>query len=244
MVVYNPRYLIFGHVVLLALFISVLPGESLIGLERISATYIISLLVTYGITLSWKKSATVALAFVLLVGLLDQRGMYSDWGSLLKRDHHEFFDNDVKKKMKDMVSEDIVPAGDGEDPGKIPPASTLEKDDTGLMVEDLDTMLATDEANEARGDQSQQKLFEEAGGGLNGLAKLLKEARDESVDGKQKSSDDHTPAEAQRKTHQMIDTMKMLKETMTEMMPVMKQSTHIMDLYQKLGGKDMMKAFH
>jgi len=254
--VYDPRYLVFGHVVLFVLFLSILPNETLVGLERIAATYLMVLLLSYGITLNWNQSATVALVFVLLLGLLDQNGVYSDWRNIFN--NHESFENkderaDMKKaqtrkeqvtdKLKGMVSEDIMPAGEGEDPGKIPPASTLEKDDTGLMLEDLDAMLAADDANEARGDSAQQKLYQEAGGGLEGLSKLLKEARDESIDGKAKSADDHTPAEAQRKTHQMINTMKMLKETMSEMLPVMKQSTQVMDLYQKLGGKDMMKAF-
>jgi hypothetical protein len=208
------------------------------------------LLLAYGITLNWNKSATIALIFVLIVGIIDEKGIYSDWKDIFKKKpkYSEFFDNDEEKvkkknedKLKSMVSEDITPAGD--DPGELPPTNTTDKDDTGLMIEDLDTVLASDDSNENRGDMAQQKIFKEAGGGLEGLSKLLKDARDESVDGKEKSTDDHTPAEAQRKTHQMINTMKMLKETMSEMLPVMKQSTHVMDLYQKLGGKDMMKAF-
>lgn len=219
------RYLVFSHVFILLLFISFLPTESLIGLDRIAITFVMTLLISYGITLNWNQSATIALVFVLLVGLLDNRGLYSDWNQLLK----ENFDEDIK------------PAGD--EYGDIPDASTEEKDETNLMVEDLDNILRADEENEKRGDFAQKKLFNEAGGGLDGLSKLLSSARNESIDSREKGADDHTPAEAQRKTHQLIDTMKQLKETMTEMMPVMKQSTQVMDLYKKLGGKDMMKAF-
>ena len=155
--VYDPRYLIFGHVVLFVLFLSILPNETLVGLERIAATYIMVLLLSYGITLNWNQSATIALVFVLLVGLLDQNGLYSDWDRILGRSRtREAFDNDKKKKertdlkdasdhkkrvvekLKGMVSEDIMPAGEGEDPGVIPPASTLERDDTNIMVEDLE----------------------------------------------------------------------------------------------------------
>jgi hypothetical protein len=231
--IYNNRFLIIAHVVIFTLFIIMLPKKTITGLERIIATYLMVLLISYGITLNWNKSAIISLVFLFLAGLLDGEGVFNDWKVLFGKPK-EPFDN----KDDDL---DIKPAGDSI--GKIPEASTLEKDDTGLSADDLDTILATDRENEERGDVAQKKLFDEAGGGLEGLSKLLKQAREESPDGKEKTAEDHTPAQAQRKTHQLIDTMKQLKVTMEEMTPIMKQGSQIMNLYNKLGGKDIMKAF-
>lgn len=242
------RHIIFSHIVLILFLLTLVDEGSIQNIEKFLLTYVVALLITFGLTLNWTQSVIISFFVVVFVRFLDDNpGFFG-----INENFEEFQQsNGVKgkvdpktvSKLKSMVNEDVVPAGDGEDQGIMEASHTKDKDDTGLMEDDLDNILATDEDNEKRGDEAQKDLFEKAGGGLEGLSKLLQSAREESPDSEEKTADDHTPAEAQRKTHQMINTMKMLKETMTEMIPVMKQSSQVMNLYNKLGGKDMMKSF-
>jgi hypothetical protein len=236
---YDERYLIFGHVVLFVLFLSILPNETLVGLERIAAAYIVALLVSYGITLNWNKSATVALIFVLIIGLFDRRGPYYDWKDMFnKESRHERFDN-----LKEAEKAGLKPAGNGTGPTDIKPGDTREMDNTGIKEDDLDTILAADNKAESEGDHKQKEAFNEAGGGLEGLSALLGQARESSPYKDGKGTDDFTPAQAQRQTHRLIDTVEQLKVTMKEMMPLMKSGNNLIQLYQKMGGKEITKAF-
>lgn len=229
---YDERYLIFGHVILFVLFLSILPIDTLHGLERIAAAYIVALLLGYGITQNWNKSATIALIFVLIIGLLDSRGAFSDFRDLFGKRRTEMFEN----------KQNIEPAGKGTGPTDIKPGNTREMDNTGIKEDDLDTILAADKNAENDGDKKQKEAFDEAGGGLEGLSALLGQAREESSYAS-KNLDDYTPAQAQRQTHRLIDTVEQLKTTMTEMMPLMKSGNNLIQLYQKMGGKDLTKAF-
>ena len=76
---YNLKYVIFGHIFLFILFLGELKEDNTSGLERIIVTFILSLIIAYGITLNFKKSSIAALSFTLLVGLLDSKGPFNDY---------------------------------------------------------------------------------------------------------------------------------------------------------------------
>lgn len=224
------RYMVFAHVILFVLFLSILPEKSVVGVERLVASYIIALLLIYGITGSWLRSSWMAFLFVLIMGFLDERGLFSDIRSLFENKSEPF--DDLK---------DIKPAGKGTGPTDIKPGNTSDMDNTGITEDDLDKILSADYKVEEEGDRKQKEAFDEAGGGLEGLSALLKQAREESQDNK--APDDYTPAQAQRETHRLINTVEQLKTTMTEMLPLMKSGNNLINLYQKMGGKELTKAF-
>lgn len=226
----NYRIMVVAHVVLFILFLSILPENSIVGVERLVASYIITLLLIFAITGSWMKSSWIAFLFVIILGFLDERGLFSDITSLFHKQNESF--DDLK---------DLKPAGRGTGPTDIKPGNTKDMDNTGITEDDLDKILAADYKVEEDGDRKQKEAFNEAGGGLEGLTALLKQAREESQDSK--SPDDYTPAQAQRETHRLIDTVEQLKTTMTEMLPLMKSGNNLIQLYQKMGGKDLTKAF-
>jgi hypothetical protein len=242
---YNLKHVIFGHVALFILFLGALPEDSTTGLERIIVTFILSLLVAYGITLNFKKSAITALGFTLLVGLLYSKGPFSDYRKEFSRYKRypsniyyiNDFGNTVKKQFANKYYEnfDIKPAGDlAEDKGNsYAPSKTENNDNTDYNDEDLDKILIDDEK---QGNDENEHL-KQAGGGLEQLKDLIDMAKKESPYSNNKT--DYTPAQAQRATFHLIDTVKQLKETMTEMMPLMKAGKNLIGLHQKMGGDEL-----
>jgi hypothetical protein len=137
---------------------------------------------------------------------------------------------------------DYKPAGAGEDPGIIPPIKTTDKNNLEFSETDIEVILNKDLNTEQVAEEKKKKLYEEAGGGLEGLSYLLKKAKEESpYENQNKNTDDYTPAQAQRETHRLIDTVKQLKETMAEMMPLMHTGNRVMELYSKMGGSGLIK---
>lgn len=137
---------------------------------------------------------------------------------------------------------DYKPAGAGEDPGVIPPIQTTDKNNLEISETDIEVLLNKDLNTEQIAEEKKKKLYEEAGGGLEGLSHLLKKAKEESpYENDNKNTDDYTPAQAQRETHRLIDTVKQLKETMAEMMPLMHTGNRVMELYSKMGGTGLIK---
>jgi hypothetical protein len=245
---YNLKHVVFGHVALFILFLGALPEDSTTGLERIIVTFILSLIVAYGITLNFKKSAITAFSFTFLVGLLDHKGPFSDYRkefSIYQKDPSNMyymnnFGNTVKKQFVNKYYEnfDIKPAGElAEDKGNsYSPSKTENNDNTDYNDEDLDKILIDDEK---QGTDENEHL-KKAGGGLDQLKNLIDMAKKESPYSSNKT--DYTPAQAQRATFHLIDTVKQLKETMTEMMPLMKAGKNLIGLHQKMGGDELTNA--
>ena len=213
---YNRQYLFFIYVILFMIFLSFFPRNSIIGIERIVATYTLGLLITYAVTQDWSKSVFVALGFTFLGVFLDSNGLFSDY-----------------KYQKNKEYFKIEPAGEGvEDVSSFSEAKTTNHDETNFEDEDLDSILNKDEKD----NKSENEHLEKAGGGLDKLKDLLDMAKKDSPYSDDKDTKNYTPAEAQRETYHLIDTVKQLKETMNDMMPLMKAGGNLIDLYKKMGG--------
>jgi hypothetical protein len=224
------QYIVFAYVVLLMFFFSLLPQESLVGMERIAATYFLSLLIIYGITLNWKVSFIFALLAILIVGFIDQKGFFYDWRNIQPK-QYEFFD-------------ELKPAGEGTGPDDIKEGDTIEVDNTKINEDDLDSILKEDEQDDKKQNEKQEEFLSKTDGGLGNLDQLLQMAAKESPYADKNDVKEYTPAQAQRETYRMIDTVKQLKETMSEMMPLMKAGNNLMSLYNKMGGKELLKNFN
>ena len=244
---YNLKYVIFGHIVLFILFLGELKEENTTGLERIIVTFILSLIIAYGITLNLKKSAITAFSFTLLVGLLDNKGPFSDYRIEFSRYkkypsnsyYIKDFGNTIKKQFVNKYENfDIKPAGElAEDKGNTySPSKTVNNDNTDYNDEDLDKILIDDEKQ----GMDENEHLKKAGGGLDQLKNLLDMAKKESPYSNNKT--DYTPAQAQRATFHLIDTVTQLKQTMTEMMPLMKAGKTLMGLHQKMGGDELTNS--
>ena len=198
-------------------------------------------MVSYGITLNWKKSLVTALILTCVVNLLDKRGVFYDCRKIFNK-YIQFPSNkDSPQQIMDRYLEnfEIKPAGDlVEDKGNsYANSKTEETDNTNFNDEDLDKILNNDEKE---GDNENEHL-KKAGGGLDQLKDLLDMAKKESPYGK-KDTKDYTPAQAQRATFHLIDTVKQLKETMNDMMPLMKAGTNLIQLHKQMGGDELTSA--
>ena len=114
---------------------------------------------------------------------------------------------------------------------------TTNRDDTTFDDEDLSAILSKDEKESSEQDKNLEKA-----GGLDQLKDLLNMAKKDSPYNDDKDTTTYTPAEAQRATYHLIDTVKQLKETMGDMMPLMKAGTNLVQLYKKMGGKELVDA--
>jgi hypothetical protein len=224
---YTKKWIVIGHIILFILFLSALPMDSTFGIERIVATFILSFMITYGITLHFKKSIIVGILFTLLMGLLDSRGPFSDYIKSKDQPYNQF----INKYAENF---EIKPAGDlSEDKGNSYSTSKTEDvDTTNFKDEDLDKILDSDEKKS----NNENEHLKKAGGGLEQLKDLLDMAKKESPY-QDKDTTTYTPAQAQRATFHLIDTVKQLKETMSEMMPLMKAGNNLMELHKKMNGK-------
>jgi len=245
---YNIKHILFGHVILFVIFLSALPEGDTFGLERIIATYVLALILSYSITMDWKKSFISALVFTLLMGLLDSNGPFSDYTHMFdsyKRSSSTLgYVNNIGHRVGDQVVGkyaepfELKPAGDGvEDKiNSYAESKTEDADNTNFDDEDLDKILDTDEKQSI----DENEHLKKAGGGLDQLKDLIDMAKKESpYSDTNKGSGDYTPAQAQRATFHLIDTVKQLKETMSEMMPLMKAGKNLIGLHKQMGGQEL-----
>jgi len=210
------------HIALFILFLTMFPEGYIVGIKRIAATFTLALLLSYTITQDWKTSGWSALVFTLIAGLLDGNGPFSDLRGI---NHYETFE--------------VKPAGKtAKDRGnQYSSAETEESDNTNFDDEDLDKILNNDEKQSS----DENEHLKQAGGGLDQLKDLLDMARKEPPFA-EKDIAEYTPAQAQRATYHLIDTVKQLKETMTSMMPLMKAGKNLIGLHKQFGGEKFTKA--
>ena len=161
---------------------------------------------------------------IIITILLDNKGPFSDYLQYLKPKYENF---------------DLIPAGEmAEDKGNSYASSKTENsDNVDYNDEDLDKILINDEK---QGTDENEHL-KQAGGGLEQLKNLIDMAKKESPYSDKKN--DYTPAQAQRATFHLIDTVKQLKETMDGMMPLMKAGKNLMGLHNQMGGTEFTNAF-
>lgn len=245
------KNIVFSHIVLFILFISALPVEETIGLEKIVSTYILLLLITYALTENWKNSFFIAFGVMMLFNLIDSRGPFSDYVYLYNNyknsdSLYSYLVNlghDTEGRLIHQYNEsfDVEPAGESEEGinAYSSGSSTEDYDNTNINEEDLDKLLEEDEKQS----KDENAHLEKAGGGLDQLKDLLDMAKKDSPYSK-KGTDDLTPAQAQRATYQLIDTVKQLKDTMTEMTPLLKVGKNLMGLHKQMGGKDFIDAMN
>jgi hypothetical protein len=256
---YNVRYLVFGHIVLFILFLSLLPSETFFGFERVMSAFLIGLLIAYGSTLDWRKSFWAGLIFALVIEFLNPAGPFADLRTgysayekspsnmafaqtLAHRVHQPLYqkyaegfedkEKSSEKEKKEVTAETykdpsgLEPAGAfGGDPGKpYGTTKTYEKESTSIKEDDLEQMLKDDE-------DSDRKEFNKQGGAMAELGSLIDMAKSESPYSNKKM-DEYTPAQAQKATYRLIDTVKQLKETMESMGPTLKAGKSLIDLYK------------
>ena len=237
------KWIIIGHTIIFVLFLSTLPIDSTFGIERIVATFILSFIILYGITLQIKNSIIFGILFTLFVGLLDSRGPFSDYKTSIfeykkyPSNYNYIYDvtGKVKKQFINKYTEnfEIDPAGDLSETKGNSYSSLITKDadNTNFKDDDLDKILDSDEKQS----NDEYEHLKKAGGGLEQLKDLLDMAKKESPF-QNKDTTTYTPAQAQRTTFHLIDTVKQLKETMNEMMPLMKAGSNLMELHKKMNG--------
>ena len=245
---FDIKHAFLGHLILFMVFLAALPENNTYGLERILATYVVFLFISYGITENWKNSFFSAMAITLLLGLIDSRGPFSDYRYAYRKylrspSTRYYFDENNKMAMRTGYAEpfDLKPAGEGAE-GNInsySSAKTNDSDNTHITDEDLDKILEKDEKQSL----DENEHLKKAGGGLDQLKDLLDMAKKESPYGdSSKNTGEYTPAQAQRATYHLIDTVKQLKETMSEMMPLMKVGKNLITLHKNMGGEELMGA--
>lgn len=219
------------NIIILLLFIATLLEKNIIGIERISATYVVFLFILLHLTKNWKKSLLLSIIPTLTTGLIDNRGLFSDY----KHAYKQLFFNTNKYKEKF----ELKPAGDGAegDINSYASSKTNDMDDTNITEKDLDKILEKDEKQ----GKDENEHLKKAGGGLDQLKNLLELSKKESPYDNKKDMNDYSPAQAQRATYHLIDTVKQLKETMNEMMPLMSVGKNLISLHKQMGGDNLTK---
>ena len=228
------RPIIFLILILLIIFVDIFSTSNITklrGFKKIISVLLMSTILGYAIILRWDLTIPFAILLTLTSYFLDvgrdkQRSLYFEE----RRDQlwENFKEEDDNKSLK--------PAGDMvKDKGDVGIAKTDDKDETRFDDEDLDKILEKDEKD------SDTNLP-----GLKDLNDLLESAKKESPyyeeNQKKKKTKDYTPAEAQRTTFHLIDTVKQLKETMTSMMPLMKVGNNLIKLHKNIGGDELQNA--
>jgi len=64
---------------------------------------------------------------------------------------------------------------------------------------------------------------------------------EKKMPGENVSLDKYTPAQAQRATYQLVDTVQQLKETMTNLGPILKEGKQVMSMFENMNLGDTMK---
>lgn len=248
---FNIKYTVFGHIILFVILISALPVNEICGFERIFSTYVLLLMISYGLTQNWRNSFVIAFGVTLLLGLIDSKGSFSDYRYMYNKYRGSssmyYYVDDTGRKMNrtdiSLYAEpfELKPAGKtAEDRGNAySEAKTDNYDNTNITDEDLDKIL---EEDEKQGDDENAHL-KKAGGGLDQLKDLLDMAKKESpFYDSNKDISKYTPAQAQRATYHLIDTVDQLKQTMTEMMPLVKAGTNLINLHKNMGTQELLDA--
>lgn len=219
------------NILLFILFIAMFPEGYIIGIRRIVVTFILALMVAYSISHDWRTSSLIAIAFTLMMGLLDSNGPFSDYRRF---NHYESFDQDSDTKQDSDGVKDVL------DSKPYSSSETVDSDNTNFDDEDLDKILDEDE-KQSNGENEHLKQA----GGLDQLKNLLDQAKKESpyAEYANKNINEYTPAQAQRATHNLIDTVQQLKETMTSMVPLMKAGGNLIKLHKSMGIEEVTKAF-
>lgn len=217
-------------VLLFILFITLFPDGYIVGIKRIVVTFVLALMLAYCITHNWKKSSWIALIFTMVAGLLDSNGPFSDYRINLNQ--YESFEGKDEDK-----TEETEKTGKTEKTPLYSSTETEETDNTNFDEDDLDNILKEDEKQST----NEYEYLKTAGGGLEQLKDLLDAAKKESPHAN-KNMNEYTPAQAQRATHNLIDTVQQLKETMTGMMPLMKAGGNLIKLHKQMGGGEFTKS--
>jgi len=251
---FDIKYTFLGHFILLMIFVTTLHVDETYGLERILATYIMLLFISYGITKKWKTSFFLTTLITLFLGLIDSEGPFNDYKIaynkyLSSKSTFSYIDNvgnRFEKHASPFYKEnfELKPAGEGTE-GTINSyslAKTENEDNINITDKELDKILEKDEKQNI----DENEHLKKAGGGLDQLKDLLDMAKKESPymnndnDDSEKDTKEYTPAQAQRATYHLIDTVKQLKSTMSEMMPLMHVGKNLINLRKQMGDGNLL----
>jgi len=232
-------------VCIIILFLTLFSNYEFKTPERIVSVYLIISLLLYSFIGNLKYSIIYSAIFVLILELFKSIGVFKnniehfdeEEGEEEEEDDEEDEEEDDEDEEEEEEEEydnynNVKPAGNlvtGKFKGKLfSGKKTSRRDNTNFSDNDLDLILSKDEKNS----ETDYTHLQKAGGGLEQLQKLLEKSANESP--YKKDVKDYTPAEAQKTTYQLINTVKQLKDTMQEMTPLMASAEHIMRLKEKM----------
>lgn len=237
------RKLVYMHILLFIIILGVIPPEKVVGVQRIITTFILLLLVAYWVTGSWKTSYILSLSVTLLLGLLDSRGVFSDYKHFfykyIKKPSTYYQDKEGNHLWgNNGFSYTTIESFDGNDGNNKKTKSkdysegnTIQTSSAQFTEKELDDLLEKDKEDVEREDS----VLKKAGGGLEQLHELIEKAKKDSpYYDEQKSISSYSPAQAQRATYHLVDTVKQLQDTMTQMMPLIKSGTNLLNLQKKI----------
>ena len=173
--------------------------------EKLTLAFLLAFLVSYGLTEHLYQSVGLALGFVCLIALIEP----------------------PSTNVENFEEKKLIPAGEDVKDASIKIASdsdTQPVDTLTLKENELEDLLKKDEKP-----QKKENFISTGITDLDSLLKLAKKDADEHI-----APERVTPAQAQRQTHQLIDTVKQLKETMESMVPLLTSGKQIMDMYKSL----------
>lgn len=236
------QYKIITRILILLLLRSFIVETNLYGFERILITFTMVVLITQTIFKNWKSTFQYSGLITLFLGLIDSRGILSDYVYLYNkyikaRPPNSYYHDGYKYvSLLDNPSylepfESVEPAG--ENVKDVKPYSTSKtnvKDNVELTNDELEKLLKED----SKQSRDENEHLAKAGGGLDKLKDLLELAKKDSPYNSSKDLNEYTPAQAQRATYNLIDTVKQLKETMQEMAPLMKTGKELIDLNENM----------
>jgi hypothetical protein len=256
----STKKLVYGHILVFIAILGIVPPEKVIGIQRIITTFVSLFFTLYWILGNWKKSYIVAISITILLGFVDSRGMLSDYKYIFykyvkkpssyyqdKEGNHLWGNNGlsynttIERFEEDNESENGPDnESDNESDNKdtdvkklddYSKSNTRERDNTNFTDEELEDILQKDK----KGVDNEDSLLKKAGGGLGQLHNLIEKAKKDSpyYDDK-KSISNYSPAQAQRATYHLVDTVKQLEDTMQQMMPVIKSGQNLMNLQGKI----------
>ena len=242
----STKKLVYAHILIFIIVLGIVPPEKVIGIQRIITTFALMLLVSYWITGCLRKSYVISASVTLLLGLLDSRGVLSDYKYAFykyvkkptdyykdKEGNHLWGNNGISSDtIETFKDEDEQEKSKAKEKGKdYSDDKTNEKDNTNFTDSELNDILEKDKD----GVDKEDSLLKKAGGGLGQLHDLIEKAKKDSpyYDDK-KSIGSYSPAQAQRATYHLVDTVKQLQDTMTQMMPLIKSGTNLLGLQKKI----------
>lgn len=240
------KYIVFAHVVIFMIFLSFLSQENLSGPERLTTAFLLGMMLTYGMTENLRQSVGAGILFVFVAMLLDPRGLFMD----VRRPYETFVEHLSIDYQRENFDEKEKKEED-DDMKKVGSTETHQEDNLNMEDEDLDQFLKEDDKNDKEENmENQEETFDgPKGGGIDQLKKLLEQAK---ADGKaigpgglakkeprqqyklSEKIDFNTisPAQAQRETYHLIDSVKQLKEMLGNMAPALSSAKQVMDMYK------------